>query len=153
MSPGCFCIPVLKSPYERILPDRGHRGCGTECPYTTHDQATVLGLTGEMGAGKTTLAQAIARSLGVADTVVSPTFVIAKFYEATKGSFKALVHIDAYRIDSLDELGPIGFEDILAQPETLVIIEWPERIDAALPDQAVRLQIDHDEDKRTIHNI
>jgi len=97
------------------------------------DAATIVALTGDLGAGKTTLTKTIAALLGVEDTVVSPTFVVAKFYVPTKGLFTHFVHIDAYRIESLDELVPLGFEKIIAQPTTLVVIEWPERIGAALP--------------------
>lgn len=95
--------------------------------------ATVIGFTGNLGSGKTTLAQAVARVLGVTEHVTSPTFVLQKNYQLQQQPFDALVHIDAYRLESLDELGPLRFEELLTQPRTLVLIEWPERIQAALP--------------------
>ncbi len=116
-------------------------------------KATVLALEGDLGAGKTTLTKTLARALGVTETVVSPTFVIAKFYQPTKQGFEHLVHIDAYRIEDLNELGPIGWEEILQQPKTLVIVEWPEKIAGALPAQKQHLLITHNGDQRTIKKI
>lgn len=95
--------------------------------------ATVLALSGDLGAGKTTLVQSIARTLGVTGTVTSPTFVVMKQYETINSTFAELIHIDAYRIESIDELRPLGFATLLAQPNTLICIEWAERIAAALP--------------------
>ncbi len=114
-------------------------------------KATVIGLSGELGAGKTTLVQSLAVALGVAERLVSPTFVIAKFYETKHDTFKQLIHIDAYRIESVDELVPLGFENILASPHTLVLIEWPERIATAISSGAHFFQLDHEDNKRTIY--
>ncbi len=116
-------------------------------------EATVLALQGDLGAGKTTVTKSLAALLGVQETVVSPTFVIAKFYEPTKGKFENLVHVDAYRIESLDELGPLGWEQILKRPKTLVIIEWPEKIEDALPDNKHHFLITHTGDQRTIKKL
>ena len=113
------------------------------------DRATILALEGDLGAGKTTLTKAIAKELGVAETVISPTFVIAKFYE-TSGPFKRLAHVDAYRIESEDELRVLNWKDILSEPETLVIIEWPERIAGSIPEGCTRYRIEHDGDERFI---
>ncbi len=114
------------------------------------ERASVVCLKGDLGAGKTTLVQAIALEFGVDETVVSPTFVIAKFYTPTKGDFARLVHIDAYRIESEDELGPLGFEALLTLPNTLVIIEWPERIARALPSSATWYVLTHSLEGRHI---
>lgn len=114
------------------------------------DHATFLCLQGDLGAGKTTLTQAIAKHLGIEETVVSPTFVIAKFYNPTMGGFMQLVHIDAYRIESTDELGPIGFDQLLKAPNTLIVVEWPERIKKNIPDSAVWMNITHRDTSRHI---
>ena len=114
--------------------------------------ATVLALQGDLGAGKTTLTKSLANKLGVIETVVSPTFVIAKFYDVEK-DFKQMVHIDAYRIESLEELAPLGWQTILKQPNTLVVVEWPERISSALPEQTQYFAITHDDDQRTITQL
>ena len=95
--------------------------------------AVVIALSGDLGAGKTTLVQTLARRLGVTDTVTSPTFVVMKQYETTDGSFTSLIHIDAYRIEDVDEMRPLGFTSLLAEPGTLVCIEWAERIGDLLP--------------------
>ncbi len=117
------------------------------------DRATVLCLQGDLGAGKTTLTQAIAKNLGIEETVVSPTFVIAKFYTPTIGGFTQLVHIDAYRIESEDELGPIGFSELLKQARTLIVIEWPERIKKSIPRGALWMNITHRDTMRHIATI
>ena len=95
--------------------------------------ATVLGLSGDLGAGKTTFVQALAAKLGVREVVQSPTFTILKLYQTNHPEFKQLIHMDAYRIESLDELGPLRLGELLNTPETLFAIEWPEKIMEALP--------------------
>ena len=95
--------------------------------------ASVLTLQGDLGAGKTALVKALARTLGIAETVTSPTFVIMKSYSIhAHAHFDTLVHIDAYRIDDEDELRVIGLEALLNTPRTLIALEWPERIPEAL---------------------
>ena len=96
--------------------------------------ATVLALHGELGAGKTSFVQYLARVLGVEEYVPSPTFVVMRRYPlSVHERFSALVHMDAYRIGSLDELRPLDFTEILADPGNLLCIEWAERIQEALP--------------------
>lgn len=114
------------------------------------DKATVVGLSGELGAGKTTLTQELAKLLGVKESVQSPTFVIAKFYGTQHESFDALAHLDAYRIESESELDPLGWESLLLSPRTLIIIEWPERIAAKLPEHALYFLLSHEGEERTI---
>ncbi len=105
--------------------------------------ARVLALTGELGAGKTTFTKELAKQLGVADDVTSPTFVILKNYQTTDANFKTLTHIDAYRIEDPRELTVLGFEDILKDTERLLVIEWAERVDALLPETAYRMTFSH----------
>lgn len=92
------------------------------------ERATVIALKGDLGSGKTSFAQGVAKALGVAETVQSPTFVIEKLYEAVHPHFKKLVHIDAYRLESADELRKIGWEDVERDPGNLILVEWPERV-------------------------
>ncbi len=115
--------------------------------------ATVVALQGELGAGKTTLVQSIAHHLGVAEKVVSPTFVIAKFYETKDERFVKLVHIDAYKIESIEELKYIDWDTVVASPNTLVIVEWPENIEALLPSTTHWYKIDHYNDMRHISEL
>ncbi len=114
------------------------------------DNATVVGLIGDLGAGKTTLTQSIAKILGIQEDVQSPTFVIAKFYNTTHPLFQRLVHVDAYRIESLGELEPLGWENILSSPDTLLIVEWADRIQDALPKDTHYSTITHEGEFRSI---
>lgn len=113
-------------------------------------RATVVGLSGDLGAGKTTLTQSIGTLLGVEASMQSPTFVIAKRYETKHPDFSSLVHMDAYRIESETELAPLRFDELLREERTLVVIEWPERIEAALPESAILFTIEHKGDRRRI---
>lgn len=115
--------------------------------------ATVLALQGDLGAGKTTLTKALAQKLGVTETVVSPTFVIAKFYPATEQDFETVVHMDAYRIESLDELAPLGWKALLQRPNTLIVIEWPEKIARGLPAERLHFAISHEGNQRRITRV
>ncbi len=110
-----------------------------------NDRAIIIALYGELGAGKTTLVQAIATELGVEEMVTSPTFVIAKWYKTNSSDFYTLVHIDAYRVESEDELRPLGFIELLKQPRALVIIEWPEKMPVTLSSLNVQMFTLHHE--------
>jgi tRNA threonylcarbamoyladenosine biosynthesis protein TsaE len=107
----------------------------------TCDGAVVLALSGDLGAGKTTFVGALGRALGIVGPVVSPTFTIMKGYETTDETFTQLIHMDAYRIDDISELGPIRIADVFATPHTLFCIEWPERIAPALPKNIFTLSL------------
>lgn len=113
--------------------------------------ATVLALHGDLGAGKTTFVQTLARSLGVTETVTSPTFVIMKQYGTNSAQFTTLIHIDAYRIETDDEMRPLRFAELLAQPQTLICVEWAERIQTLLPKGTVHISLVLNQDEsRTI---
>ena len=116
------------------------------------DVATTIALSGDLGAGKTTFAQGLAAALGVEETVNSPTFVIEKIYALSGQRWKRLVHIDAYRLSGADELRALGWNEIVADPGNLIVIEWPEHVSDAIPNGARRIRIDIGEDEeRTIH--
>jgi tRNA threonylcarbamoyladenosine biosynthesis protein TsaE len=100
-------------------------------------QATVLALRGDLGAGKTTFTQALARELGISENVTSPTFVIMKIYDLTGQKFDRLIHIDAYRFDTPDELDGLNFSDFLKDPKNLIVLEWPERVAGKLPVETI----------------
>lgn len=102
--------------------------------------ATVLGLSGELGSGKTAFVQAFAKVLGVEGRVTSPTFVIARFYDIPESKhFQRLIHMDAYRIEDEAELNPLGWDEMLADPHNLIVLEWPEQIGKRFPLYAGRL--------------
>jgi tRNA threonylcarbamoyladenosine biosynthesis protein TsaE len=97
------------------------------------NEATILGLYGDLGAGKTSFTQGIAQTLGVLDTVVSPTFVIEKIYTLSNQKFSHLIHIDAYRIEKVEEMLRLGWKDIISNKDNLIVVEWPELIDSIMP--------------------
>ena len=101
-----------------------------------HDKATVIGLSGNLGAGKTAFVKCVAKTMGITEEVTSPTFVIMKIYDIAihRGStsmsrWKRLVHIDAYRLDKAQELEALKFEGLAADPANLILVEWPENVD------------------------
>jgi tRNA threonylcarbamoyladenosine biosynthesis protein TsaE len=92
-------------------------------------ESLLVGLSGELGSGKTTLARALLRALGVTGAIRSPTFTLVEPYETTAGE---VFHLDLYRLDgSAAALDGIGFRDLRGQPG-LILVEWPERAGAAL---------------------
>ncbi len=115
------------------------------------DAATIVALSGELGAGKTTFTQTLARHFGIEETVTSPTFVIQKAYDTKSGPFKRLIHIDAYRLKEARELEVLGWKEIASDPDNLIVIEWPERVAALIPESALRIALEFvDEETRNI---
>jgi tRNA threonylcarbamoyladenosine biosynthesis protein TsaE len=110
------------------------------------DEATLVTLSGELGAGKTAFVKAAAKALGVGEHVTSPTFVLEKIYGLQGAAFKRLVHIDAYRLESGAELAPLGFSALMKDPATLVLLEWPEKVADALPAPAAELALAANDD-------
>lgn len=105
--------------------------------------ATLVTLSGELGAGKTTFTQNVAKALGVEGAVTSPTFVLMKIYQLPEGaSFKRLVHVDAYRLKGGAELAPLGFDEVLHDTDNLVLLEWPEQVADGLPEADHRLRFE-----------
>ena len=109
--------------------------------------ATIIALSGELGAGKTTLTQEISRLLGVKNKVVSPTFVIMKKYEIPNGEFKNLIHIDAYRLKNSQELLKLNWDNLNKNPDNLIIIEWPEIVKECLSENTTQIILKHKNEK------
>lgn len=105
------------------------------------DGATVVALSGELGAGKTTFVQGMARALGISDPITSPTFVVEKIYELSGRSFAHLVHIDAYRLKNAQELSSLGFETLLSDTQNLICVEWAENVRELIPEDATRVSL------------
>lgn len=87
----------------------------------------VLALVGNLGSGKTTFTKGLAKGLGVKQTITSPTFVLMKVYKTKHKTIKTFVHVDCYRLSGT-ELAAIGLSDYLNQPDTVVAIEWAEKL-------------------------
>ena len=95
----------------------------------------VLALSGELGSGKTTFIQGLAKTLGIREKVQSPTFVLAKWYALAKrfNPLRHFIHIDAYRLESAKELNQLGFEELSANKKNLIFVEWADKVLKALP--------------------
>jgi len=110
---------------------------------------TLVALSGDLGAGKTTLIQAICLGYGVTEPVTSPTFALVHEYRASRSP---VYHIDLYRLERPADLTNIGWDDIM-QREALILVEWPERAGDRLPAAHVPIDLEHlpgEPDKRVL---
>ena len=107
----------------------------------------VVSLVGDLGAGKTVFARGVARALGVTEPVVSPSFTIVREYDGRT----PLVHVDVYRIDTVQELHDLGFEE-LVRDDAVTLVEWGDMIDGLLPVDRldVRLAPGDTDDERVV---
>jgi tRNA threonylcarbamoyladenosine biosynthesis protein TsaE len=99
----------------------------------------IIALQGELGAGKTTLAQAICRGIGIRVDVTSPTFALVNAYEVDGTT---VYHLDLYRLNGAEDLTNIGWDEILNSGE-IVLIEWPERAGIRLPHDTIRIHLEY----------
>ncbi|MDP3731356.1 MAG: tRNA (adenosine(37)-N6)-threonylcarbamoyltransferase complex ATPase subunit type 1 TsaE [bacterium] len=136
------------------------------------EKAAVIGLEGELGAGKTTFIKGFAKALGIKEKILSPTFVLIKSYKIGKSAihplensratsrgsrvggmadlptneYKFLVHIEAYRLKDHRGLLPLGIKEILADPQNIILIEWSDRVAKILPRKYIKIHVDHIEE-------
>jgi tRNA threonylcarbamoyladenosine biosynthesis protein TsaE len=109
----------------------------------------VVGLTGDLGAGKTRFVQGAAAALEVEDPVVSPTFMLVRSYEGRV----PVQHVDAYRLSGATELEDLGIEEVLP-PDAVAFVEWADQVAAALPPSWLELVFHTREDElREIHVV
>ena len=113
---------------------------------------TVIGLSGELGSGKTTLVQAICRGLGARVLATSPTYALVHHYEA-RGA-RPVYHVDCYRLKTPADARDLGFDD-MAREGAIVLIEWPERAGAWAPklDRHFRLSYGDQPDVREVDEV
>ena len=105
---------------------------------------SVVALRGDLGAGKSAFASGVLSALGAESPHPSPTFVIMHRYglaEPSLQGIRRIYHIDAYRLDDPKEMLKLGFEEWLADPEGLVLIEWPERLGELIPGRAITVSL------------
>lgn len=105
--------------------------------------ATVIGLYGELGSGKSVFTRALARALGIEEKIQSPTFVIEKVYDLTHKTFKKFFHLDVYRLEGPAELLPLGWNDILSDECNLVVVEWADRVEEIFPGDTIKINFEH----------
>ena len=122
----------------------------------TENDALVLALYGDLGSGKTIFAQAFAEVLGVKERVKSPTFIIFRKSKVAdkkwrEKGFENFYHFDVYRIHSEKEILNLGWEEIISNPENIVLVEWADKIENILPKNCVKINFKHLKgDKREI---
>jgi tRNA threonylcarbamoyladenosine biosynthesis protein TsaE len=100
---------------------------------------SIVLLEGDLGAGKTTLIQAIARGLGVAENATSPTYALVHRYQGARGP---VYHLDCYRLRHPDEAADLDWETLLQEGDA-VLIEWPEKAGSYVPAATLRIRLDH----------
>jgi len=121
------------------------------------NNATIIQLSGDVGAGKTTFTQSLGRVLRISEPITSPTFVIQKEYKIHNHPWiKKLIHFDAYRLEKKEDLEYLGWNEIINNSENLIIIEWPEMVSGiAMPDViSIKLEINKDHTRTlTVNNV
>lgn len=114
---------------------------------TTRPGQAVVHLQGDLGAGKSTLARALLRALGVQGAIRSPTYTLVERYPVPDGE---AWHLDLYRIGDVGELDFLGLDDAVA---TLWLVEWPEKAGSALPSADLRVELSHQAQGRRVHLV
>ena len=97
---------------------------------------TIVALIGELGSGKTTFAQGFAEGLHILESIVSPTFKLVSEYDGEKCK---LIHVDTYRLDSIEDFLNICGEDIIRTPGAIILIEWADKIIDILPPDTIQI--------------
>jgi tRNA threonylcarbamoyladenosine biosynthesis protein TsaE len=121
------------------------------------DGATILALIGELGSGKTTFIQGLAKGLGIKKRIISPTFILVRKYKLdgskSRTAFSNFYHVDLYRLERRvsDELESLGLFEVWQDAESIVAIEWAEKAGRVLPTKTIWLRFENlGEDKRKI---
>lgn len=103
----------------------------------------ILGLSGNLGSGKTTFTKGLALGLGIKKIISSPTFVVYSRYNIPRSRKMQLYHFDLYRINNIAELVELGFQEIINNPKNITVIEWAEKIGKKLPKRTIRIKFEH----------
>lgn len=104
------------------------------------EKAVVIALKGDLGSGKTTFLQGLAKWLGIRNRILSPTFVLMKRYEMPNTK-KRFYHVDCYRIKKASDLSALNLEKLFLNPQNIIAIEWAERIEKILPPGTIVLDL------------
>jgi tRNA threonylcarbamoyladenosine biosynthesis protein TsaE len=140
-----FSLANTKALGRRVAEALVRRGAGR--------RATVIALRGDLGSGKTTFTQGFFVGFGSRARAVSPTFILMRRTPVRRGGFRNLIHIDAYRLRSPDDLMALEWKKLCADPANVLVIEWADRIRQLLPRSATRISFRHGkrEHGRIIH--
>jgi len=114
------------------------------------NQATVVGLSGPLGAGKTEFIRGLLWSAGIESAVTSPTYTIETVYELPQTSFDHAYHVDAYRLGDSSDLQDIGFANRLTDPKNLVLVEWADSVAGKLSKKTISVDISIEDGSRVI---
>jgi len=101
----------------------------------------IIALTGNLGSGKTIFTKGLARGLRVKKIITSPTFVLMKVYKIEGSKIENFVHVDAYRLKTERNLKEIGLFDWLGKENSVVVIEWAEKVKKILPKTVIEIKI------------
>lgn len=116
-------------------------------------KAFLIALQGDLGGGKTTFLQGLAKELGIKEKILSPTFIIMRKFKIShhRSKFVNFYHFDCYRLEKPKELFNLGFKKIISSPQNLVAIEWAEKIQKIIPRPALWIKFQFlDKKKRKI---
>ncbi|MCC7053529.1 MAG: tRNA (adenosine(37)-N6)-threonylcarbamoyltransferase complex ATPase subunit type 1 TsaE [Gemmatimonadaceae bacterium] len=119
------------------LPELAARG---EAIGTRLVAPALVTLEGDLGAGKTTLVQAICRGLGVTEPVTSPTFALVHEYSSPRAR---VVHVDLYRLEAPRDVTALGLDDVLGDPSAILLVEWPDRAAGTLGPASLAITLAH----------
>lgn len=103
----------------------------------------VMALYGDLGSGKTTFVKYLAEALGSKAKVQSPTFVLIKTYKTVAEKIQRINHIDLYRIEDSEELENLGIEELMKDPQSITVIEWPEIAEGILPINTIKIYFEY----------
>ena len=112
------------------------------------ETATVVGLSGDLGTGKTAFTKCVASILGITEIVTSPTFILEKVYIIPRKSvasdrFTKLIHIDAYRLEGGNDMRALDWNALCLDEHNLIFLEWPERVESALPEDMIKISFEY----------
>lgn len=104
---------------------------------------TVIALYGDLGSGKTTFVKYLVEILGSESKVQSPTFVLIRTYKTTRGEIQRVNHIDLYRITNAKEMENLGIEELMKEPQSITLIEWPKIAEEILPTNTIKIYFEY----------
>ncbi len=112
-------------------------------------KGNVVALYGELGAGKTTFVQGLSKGLGIKRRIISPTFIIVRRYKLTthNSKIKSFYHIDLYRVGSPADIQSLGLDEIFESQDSIIVVEWPEKLGSKLPVKRWNIKFEHQQDK------